>query len=189
MPKTKAQKGELLSAYQEVVKKGNFIVIETDKVPAAVVTDLRKTLAAVDAKLYVIKNTVFAKASAEFENLAAQNFAGQLSVIEGGKDVVVAAKAIDEATKKAKASLALAGKDDQTVAKYNPFAYKFGFINGSVLTEADVIRLAQLPDKKTVMAMFVGTLAAPISSFMNVLSGVPRKLVYALTDLQNKKAE
>ncbi len=190
MPKNRSQKSELLAEYKDVVAKGNFLVLATDKVPAAVITDLRKLLASVDAKLYVIKNTVFAKAAVEAdEKLGLQEFVGQLAVIEGGKDIVIAAKQLEQSTKEARAVLALTGADDKTVAAYSPFAYKFGYISGSILNDKDVVRLSKLPDRQTVIAQFVGTLAAPLSSFMNVLNGVPRAFVYALTDLQNKKAE
>ncbi|MCC7303890.1 50S ribosomal protein L10 [bacterium] len=189
MPKNKAQKAELLSEYKNVVSKSNFIVIETNKVPARAITTLRKLLSEVDAKLYVIKNTVFAKAAEGIENMDASQFVGQLAVIEGGADVVTAVKKLDDATKEAKAQLSLAGADDDSVKKYSPFTYKLGYVSGSVLNDKDVVRLSQLPDKKTVLAQFVGTLAAPISGLLNVMQGVPRAFVYTLTDLQNKKAE
>jgi len=178
-----------MSQYQEVVTKSNFIVIETNKVPARAITTLRKLLSEVDGKLYVIKNTVFAKASEKVEGLAAQEFVGPLAVIEGGSDLVTAVKKLEDATKEAKALLSLTGADDATVKGYEPFAYKFGYVSGSVLGSNDVARLSKLPDKKTVLAMFVGTLAAPISGLLNVMQGVPRAFMYTLTDLQNKKAE
>lgn len=188
MPKTRAQKETLLAAYNEVVSKGNFVVVETDKVPAAIMSKLRKLLASVDSKLYVVKNKVFAKAASVDEELGKQNFVGQLIVLEGGSDIVVATKQIEQAIKDAKAELALTGVDDASLAKYTPFTFKFGYVSGSVLNAQDVDRLSKLPDKKTVIAMFVGTLAAPLTGLMSVMSGVPRKFVYALNDLQNKKA-
>lgn len=178
-----------MSQYQDVVSKSNFIVIETNKVPARAITTLRKLLSEVDAKLYVIKNTVFAKASEKVEGLATQTFVGPLAVIEGGKDVSTAIKKLDDATKEAKALLALTGKDDATVKEYQPFSYKFGYVSGAVLNDKDVARLSTLPDRQTMLAQLVGTLAAPISGLLNVMQGVPRAFMYTLTDLQNKKAE
>lgn len=189
MPKNKAQKAELMSQYQDVVSKSNFIVIETNQVPARAITTLRKLLSEVDAKLYVIKNTVFAKAAEKVENMDTSKFVGPLAVIEGGNDVSEALKKLEDATKEAKALLSLTGKDDETVKKYVPFSYKMGYVSGSVLNDQDVVRLSQLPDRKTVLAQFVGTLAAPISGLLNVMQGVPRAFMYTLTDLQNKKAE
>lgn len=189
MPKNKAQKAELMSQYKDVVSKSNFIVIETNNVPARAITTLRKLLSEVDAKLYVIKNTVFAKAAENVEKMDVSQFVGQLAVLEGGNDVATALKKLEDATKEAKSILSLSGKDDETVKKYVPFTYKFGYVSGSVLDDKDVARLSQLPDRQTMLAQFVGTLAAPISGLLNVMQGVPRAFVYTLTDLQNKKAE
>lgn len=189
MAKNKVQKAELFTQYQEVVAQSNFIVIETNKVPARAITSLRKLLSEVDAKLYVIKNTVFSKVTEENEKLAGQTYVGQLAVINGGTDISVAIKKLDDAAKEAKSILSLTGADEKTVAAYVPFTYKFGYVSGSFLDEKDVARLAQLPDRKTVLAQFVGTVAAPISGLLNVMQGVPRAFVYVLTDLQNKKAE
>lgn len=189
MAKNRAQKAELLSSYDDVVSKANFIVIETNKVPARAITTLRKLLSEVDAKLYVLKNTVFSKAAEKNEKLVGQTYVGQLAVIEGGKDVSTAIKKLDDAAKEAKSVLSLTGADEKTLSAYVPFTYKFGFVSGSLLNDADVVRLSQLPDRQTVLAQFVGTLAAPISGLLNVMQGVPRAFMYTLTDLQNKKAE
>jgi large subunit ribosomal protein L10 len=178
-----------MTQYQEIVAQSNFIVIETNKVPARAITSLRKLLSEVDAKLYVIKNTVFSKATEENEKLVGQTYVGQLAVIDGGKDISAAVKKLDEAAKEAKSILSLSGADEKTVTAYVPFTYKFGFISGTFLSDADVTRLAQLPNRQTVLAQFVGTVAAPISGLLNVMQGVPRAFVYVLTDLQNKKAE
>ena len=188
MAKNRAQKAELMTQYDEVVSKSNFIVIETNKVPARAITTLRKLLSEVDAKLYVIKNTVFSKAAEKNEKLVGQTYAGQLAVIEGGKDVSTAIKKLDDAAKEAKSVLSLTGADEKTLAAYVPFTYKFGFVSGSLLNDADVVRLSKLPDQQAVLAQFVGTLAAPISGLLNVMQGVPRAFMYTLIDLQNKKA-
>lgn len=188
MPKNRVQKAELMTAYKEVVAQGNFVVVETNQVPAAVVTNLRKLLAPFKAKMYVIKDTVFTKAAQEVPALKEQTFVGQLSVVEGGEDIASSIKQFEEATKQAKAVLALTGADEKVVASYVPFTFKFGFINNTVLNDKDVIRVSKLPDKKALLAQVVGTMAAPISSIMNVMNGVPRAFLYALTDLKNKKA-
>ena len=189
MAKNKAQKAELMAQYQEVVSNSNFVVIETNKVPARAMTTLRKLLSEVDAKLYVIKNTVFEKAAEKNEKLVGQTYVGPLAVIDGGKDVSTAIKKLDDAAKEAKSILSLTGADEKTVSGYVPFTYKFGYVSGSFLNDTDVVRLSKLPDRKTVLAQFVGTLAAPISGLLNVMQGVPRAFVYVLTDLQNKKPE
>lgn len=189
MAKTKDQKKELYAAYQEVVDRGNFVVIETDRLPASVITKLRKALAEVEGKMYVIKNKVFAKAVENNEELKGQEYVGQLSVLDGGSDIVAVVKSLDEAKVNAKAHKVLQGFSDEEVKAYIPFTHKFGYLGGKVISDADVARLASMPDKQTMLGILVGTMAAPLTGFMNVMQGVPRAMVYALTDLQNKKAE
>lgn len=189
MPKTKVQKEGLFAKYKEVVDKSNFVVVELNNVPANVLTNLRKQLAAVDSSLMIVKDKVFTKAAAEEKAMDGIVLAGPLAVLDGGRDIVTALKAFDNAVKDAKSVLSLSGIDDATVAKYVPFTFKLGVINHSFLDTNDTIRLSKLPDKQTILAQFVGTLAAPISGVMNVMNGVSRNLVYALTDLKEKKAQ
>lgn len=189
MPKTKVQKEGLFAKYKEVVDKSNFVVVELNNVPANVLTNLRKQLAAVDSQFLIIKNKVFTKAAASEKAMDGIVLAGPLAVLEGGKDVVTALKAFESAAKDAKATLSLSGMDEQLVAKYVPFTFMHSVINHSYLNTNDTIRLSKLPDKQTILAQFVGTLAAPISGAMNVMNGVSRNLVYALNDLKEKKAQ
>jgi large subunit ribosomal protein L10 len=189
MPKTKGQKSELLANYEAIVDSSNFAVVVTKNVPAQVLVDLRKELASVNAKFVVIKNNVFKRAMAKEANAPEDLvFEGPLAVLEGGDDLVTALKKLEGATTKAKAALALSGVEDADVAKYVPFSFKMGVVSHSYLEGADVIRLSNLPDRDTLLAQFVGTLAAPISGMMNAMNGVSRNLVYALSDLKEKKA-
>lgn len=189
MPKTKGQKEALFEKYKEIVDKSNFLVVEINNVPANALMELRKKLAAHDAQFVVVKNTVFQKAAASEESFADVTMEGPLAILEGGEDIVSSIKLFDEATKYAKQSMSLAGADDEVVSKYVPFTVRVGMINHRLLTASDAQRLATLPDKNTILAQFVGTLAAPISGVMNVMNGVSRNLVYALTDLKEKKAQ
>jgi len=189
MPKTREEKKVLFASYQDIVAKGNFVIIETDRLPANVITDIRKALSSVEAKMYVIKNNIFAKAVEEIDGLKDREFVGQLSLIEGGNDIAASVKVLENSRKDAKQQKVLKGFSDEEVKKYIPFTHKFGYLDGKILEESDVVRLAALPDKQTMLGIVVGTMAAPISSFMNLLEAVPRAMVYALTDLQNKKAE
>jgi large subunit ribosomal protein L10 len=189
MPKTKGQKEALFETYKEIVDKSNFLVVEINNVPANALMQLRKKLAAHNAQFVVVKNTVFQKAAASEESFAEVVMEGPLAVLEGGDDVVSSVKLFDDATKSAKQLLSLSGIDDQSVASYVPFKVIAGMINHRLLSASDAARLATLPDKKTVIAMFVGTLAAPITGMMNAMNGVSRNLVYVLNDLKEKKAQ
>jgi len=50
-------------------------------------------------------------------------------------------------------------------------------------------QLASLPSKEVLVAMFLGTLNAPITNFVGVLAAVPRALVTVLSAIGKKKVE
>ena len=56
---------------------------------------------------------------------------------------------------------------------------------GNVLSEADIKALAALPTKEQLRGMLVGTIAAPLSGFVNVLAGNVRGVLNVL----NARAE
>lgn len=59
--------------------------------------------------------------------------------------------------------------------------------DGSILTKAEVKALASLPSREQLMAQLVGTIAAPLSSFVRVLNGNVASVVYALNAIKEKK--
>lgn len=64
---------------------------------------------------------------------------------------------------------------------------KAGFLNKDALTKEQVEALAKLPSKIELLATTVGTIKAPLTGFVNVLSGNLRNLVFALKAIQTKK--
>jgi large subunit ribosomal protein L10 len=52
-----------------------------------------------------------------------------------------------------------------------------------------VEELAKLPSKEVMMAKLLGTMNAPITSFVGVLAAVPRSMVTVLAAVEKKKAE
>jgi large subunit ribosomal protein L10 len=62
-----------------------------------------------------------------------------------------------------------------------------GIMNNQIITAAQVSALAALPSKQELYGQVVGTLAAPVSSFVNVLAGNLRSLVYALNAIKESK--
>ncbi len=63
-----------------------------------------------------------------------------------------------------------------------------GIVEGRVVSAAEVAALAALPTKQELRGKLVGTIAAPISSFANVLAGNLRALVYALNAIKEVKS-
>ncbi|MBI3955674.1 50S ribosomal protein L10 [Candidatus Gottesmanbacteria bacterium] len=64
---------------------------------------------------------------------------------------------------------------------------KAGILGTSVLSEADVTRLAALPTRNVLLAQLVGQLRAPIQGFHYALSWNINKFVWALGAVKEKK--
>ena len=62
-----------------------------------------------------------------------------------------------------------------------------GLVNNVFYGAEDMVKLAQLPSKKQLLGMLVGTINAPVSNFVSVLHGNLRGLVYALSAIKDKK--
>jgi len=80
----------------------------------------------------------------------------------------------------------------QIVAKYakdhDVITIFGGILEGGYITEDKVTQLSALPSKHQLLGQLVGTLNAPISGFVQVLSGNTRGLVTVLNAIKDKKA-
>ncbi len=68
------------------------------------------------------------------------------------------------------------------------FKIQCGYLNGRVLSQADVKALASLPSKEVLLARVVGGIQTPISRFVSVLSGTVRQVVNVLDAISKKKS-
>ena len=66
-------------------------------------------------------------------------------------------------------------------------AIKGGWLQGRVLTPADVEALAQLPPRDVLLGRVLGTLQAPVAGLVTVLAGPVRKLAVVLDQIRQKK--
>jgi large subunit ribosomal protein L10 len=62
-----------------------------------------------------------------------------------------------------------------------------GIMENRFITAAEVSSLATMPSKHELYGMLVGTMAAPVSGFVNVLAGNLRSLVYVLSAVAESK--
>lgn len=67
-------------------------------------------------------------------------------------------------------------------------AFKGGILAGAVIDDARTRVLADLPDRVEILARAVGSIAAPLSGLVGVLTGLPRKLVRALDQIREQRA-
>ncbi|MFH1394976.1 MAG: 50S ribosomal protein L10 [Candidatus Omnitrophota bacterium] len=69
------------------------------------------------------------------------------------------------------------------------FKISNGYLEGRVLEASKVKELSELPSREQLLAMVLGTMNAPITSFVGVLAAMVRSLLYALKAVKEKKQE
>ncbi|MEK9175865.1 MAG: 50S ribosomal protein L10 [Patescibacteria group bacterium] len=65
---------------------------------------------------------------------------------------------------------------------------KFGILEGQLLDESGVLKIASLPTRDTLLAQFVGTLNSPIQGLVVTLNGNIQKLALVLDQIKNQKS-
>ena len=59
--------------------------------------------------------------------------------------------------------------------KLKKMAVKFGIVNGQIMNQAEVEKLAKIPSKEVLIAMLLGTLNAPIAAMARALNAIAEK--------------
>jgi len=160
---------ELKAAFQKA--KGIFVA-DFRGLPVADITILRFELKKASTDFKVVKNRLALRALEGNESYGAfkGHFDHMTAVALSYGDVSSGAKAL---TKFAKENEKL--------------RIRGAFVEGKVVSLADVKALASLPSRNELLAKLLGTLVAVPTSFVRVLNGVPSKWVYMLQALKEKK--
>ena len=157
------KKKEEVKALAEEMKNSKLILL-TDYRGINVVDDtiLRKDLRNANAKYTIIKNNITKRALAEckIEGLD-DKLEGPTAVIISNEDYLEPSKIIYEFTK-----------------KNDFYKIKGGVIDGKVMTAEEIITLAKLPSRETLLSMLAGALLGNIS-----------KVAVALDQVRIKKEE
>ena len=139
-------------------------------------TELRKSLRAAGVNYHVVKNTLPAIAAkdAGLDDLVPY-LNGTTALAFSTEDAIAPAKVISEFIKKNKL-------EDKDV-----LVEKAGIVDGKVIGADDVKALANLPSREVLLAKLLGSMKAPISNTVGVLSGVIRNAVYVLDAVREQK--
>ncbi len=173
MAKTRSQKTELLEKYKDILKnKSGYLLVNSDKIDTATVTKLKVELKDLNANYAVVKNSIF-KVALQEENqpLEAQNIDGPTAIIYFESDPTGPAKLVKETQKETELLDA-----------------KGGVFEGEFLSEERVMQLAEIPSKEVLLSKLVGSMSAPLSGFMNAVTGNVRGLTMVLKGISEKKA-
>jgi large subunit ribosomal protein L10 len=173
MAKTRSQKTELLDKYKDILKnKAGYLLLNSDKIDTSTVTKLKVQLKDLDANYAVVKNSIF-KVALQEENqpLETQDIDGPTAIIYFDEDPTGPAKLIKETQKESKLLDA-----------------KGGVFEGEFLSEERVMMLAEIPSKEVLLGKLLGSMSAPVSGFMNAVTGNVRGLTMVLKGISEKKA-
>ncbi len=74
-------------------------------------------------------------------------------------------------------------------SKTEKMTIKAGIVSGKVVDTEGVVALSKLPPKEVLIAKMMGSMNAPVTNFVGVLSATLRSLVYAVDAVRKQKEE
>ena len=132
-------------------------------------TDLRRRLRKANVEYVVIKNTLALRAVNE-SGLVGERLKGPTGLVVT-KDPVAAAKLLTDFAK----------ENDQKPA------VKGGLLDGAVIDQAQVKKLASMPSREQMLAELGAGLMSPMAAFVGALNGLMYMMVGALEALRAQK--
>lgn len=170
---TKEQKQNIVKDLETKIEKQKSIVfMDFSGVKVKELAKLREKLREEGNEMKVAKKTLMTIAlKNKGVELDSKKLNGEVAMVFGYEDEIAPSKLVYQFSKENQKAKILGG-----------------FLENKFYEMADVIRLAELPSKQQLLGMLLGTLSAPASNFVSVLSGNTRKLVFALSQIKEKKA-
>ncbi|NCN07507.1 50S ribosomal protein L10 [Candidatus Falkowbacteria bacterium] len=175
MAKTKSQKKEILGGLQEKMDAmKSAVFVNFSGIPVKEINILRNTCKDENVGYVVAKKTLLKKILTEkgFSDVENSDFSGEVATVIGFEDEIAPAKLVSTFAK---------GHEKMKILG--------GVLEGALIGEDKIKALAVLPSKPELLAKAVGSIAAPLSGFVNVLSGNLRNFVYALNAISEKKSQ
>lgn len=176
MPNVKKQ--SQLQTVSDFIEQGtNFALVKFEKTTHIALETLRKQLRPNNARVMVVKNTLFEKAinklSKKHPHLnelhkKAFPITEKTALMALGQDWSKGMKAFDEYSK-----------------KETTMSFKFGYLDEVVYNAGDMSKIAKLPPREELVGKVVGGLKSPLYSFTYALKYNMQKLAYVL----NAKAQ
>lgn len=150
------KKEEVTKLADEIKEAKLVLLVDYRGINVEDVTKLRTTVRNTNASYRVMKNNIVRRALAEAElNGLEEQLVGPTAVIMSNEDYLEPAKAIYEFSK-----------------KNDYYKIKGGVVEGKVLTAEEIITLAKLPSRETLLSMLAGALLGNISKLAVALEQV-----------------
>lgn len=168
----KASKIRITQEIAEAAKQANIVVLTDFRgVNVEQITRLREDVRKAGGSYRVAKNTLMTRAfdGTDYESLKGSLFDTNAIAYTGG-DPVELLKALTEFSK-----------------ENGAFKVKEGVMEGQHLNGKQLAAVAKLPSREALLGQLAGTLAAPVSGLMNVLSAPLRNMLFALKEIESQK--
>lgn len=168
MALSRDKKAEVLAEVKQRLESSKLTVFATySGTSVKSMQELRREARQSGTTVSVVKNRLFKKALSEvdrFKDVESESLTGQLMYAFNDQDEVAPAQAL------------------ANFAKTQPQIQFVGGLDadGRILTADDIKALASLPTKDMLRAQLVGTIGAPLSGFVNIMSGNIRGVLNVL---------
>jgi len=169
MPLKKEQKQEIIKDLKEKIdKQKSMVFVGIKGLKAKDVFNLRENLKKADCLLKVVKKTLFNIALKEKKlKIDGKKLEGEAGLVFGFGDEISPAKTAYQFSLKNE-NLKILG----------------GVFENKFIEKENVINLAKIPSKQELYSKVVGSIASPISGFINVLLGNIKGLINILTKIK-----
>jgi len=173
MPLSKDQKKKIVDDVKDKISRQKAVIFTDIKgLKVKDLTALRKELKKEGVDYKMIKKTLLkiSLPKGDISELNPKDMNGEIAAAFGYKDEVAPARVLYKFSK-TNENLKIVG----------------GIVDGKIFQKEQIVALANLPSRDALLAKLVGSIASPLSGFVNVLQGNLRGLVYVLSAI--KKTE
>ncbi len=169
----KSEKVRLVEDLKDKLGRSDALFLaEYQGIKASDMDGVRKNLREASVDFKVVRNTLARRAIAGTElEAVSESLKGPTALIFSYKDAAAAAKVLTQFSK------------EQPKLKL-----LVGALGKKIISADEIKGLAELPSRDELLGKMLGSLKSPTAGLVMVLSGVPRKLVYALSAIRDAKA-
>ncbi len=169
----RSEKATIIGEIKQNTESASLVVVADFKgMTVEELTELRIKVRQAGGQLHVVKNTLARIAlEGSTHDVIAQMFKENCVIALGFEDPVALAKALTDYAKTSK-----------------KFELRHGSLDGKLMSVAQVEALASLPSKEVLLAQMLGTMNAVPTNLVSLMANMIRPLLYALKDLEQKKA-
>jgi large subunit ribosomal protein L10 len=169
--KLREKQNTVAEVAEKMKKAQSMVLLDYRGLTVAEVTQLRNDFRAAGVEYRVIKNNMLLRAAQSLEIEGTEDvFKGPTAVAFGYEDPVAPAKIIARFIKDTKKT-----------------ELKGAILDGRLIGASGAEDLAKLPSREELIARVMGSMNAPITNFVGVLSAIPRGLVVALNGIREQK--